>query len=56
MKYVHVRQEAQDRNGRFEIRLVRTLSGFCPVDSGKTRENAVSGGNSREALSDRKIN
>lgn len=52
MKYVHVRQEAQDR----EMDRLSGLSGICPVESGKTGENAVSGGNSREALSYSKIN
>ena len=48
MKYVHVRQEAQDPEmEQFEAQnIVRrvTLSGFGPVEGAENRENAGSGG------------
>jgi hypothetical protein len=64
MKYVHVRQEAQDRAmEQFEAHLdgkdildPKRSSGFRPVDSGENRENEASGGNSQEGLNDRKLN
>jgi integrase len=64
IKYVHVRQEAQDRAmEQFEaqseaqnISTQKRWSGFGPVDSAENRENGISGGNSREGLSSRKIN
>ncbi len=64
MKYVHVRQEAQDRAmERFEaqrdsenISDRKRSSGFGPVDTAENRENGGSSGNSREGLNARKIN
>jgi integrase len=64
MKYVHVRQEAQDRameqfEAQTEARNISTekrWSGFGPVDSAENRENEGSGGNGREGLNERKIN
>ena len=64
MKYVHVRQEAQDRAmEQFEAQLQsdnistqKRWSGFGPVDGAESRDFEGSGGNSREGLNDRKIN
>jgi hypothetical protein len=59
MKYVHVRQEAQDREmERFEAQNIsgaQRLSGFGPVEGTENREKEVLGSNSREGLSGRKI-
>ena len=64
MKYVHVRQEAQDRAmEQFEAQISghnisdqKRSSGFRPVDSAEKRDFEGSGGNSQEGLNDRKIN
>lgn len=60
MKYVHVRQESQDREmERFEAQNIfeaKRWSGFGPVDTAENRENKGSEGNGREGLSSRKIN
>jgi hypothetical protein len=64
MKYVHVRQEAQDRAmEQFEcqreaqnISALGRSSGFGPVNIVEKRENAGSGGMLRGTLSYRKIN
>jgi integrase len=62
MKYIHVRQEAQDRameqfEAQTEARNISTerrWSGFGPVDSAENRENEGSGGNVREGLTKEK--
>jgi len=59
MKYVHVRQEAQDREmERFEAQNIsaQRLSGFGPVEEAETRGFEGLDGNQRDGLSDRKIN
>jgi hypothetical protein len=62
VKYVHVRQEAQDQAmEQFDARVqnnsgVERSSGFRPVDSAETQGFEVSGGTSREGVSGRKIN
>jgi integrase len=61
MKYIHVRQEAQDRamdqfdEGQNKIDQ-KCSSGFRPVDSSENRENGGTAGTLREGLTDRKIN
>ena len=64
MKYVHVRQEAQDRAmEQFEaheegqnISPEKRSSGFGPVTVAENRDSAGSSGNSREGLNAREIN
>ena len=60
MKYVHVRQESQDREMElFEARNiseVKRWSGFGPVGTAENQEFEGSDGKRREALSDSKIN
>jgi integrase len=62
VKYVHVRQEAQDQAmEQFDAHVqnnsgVERSSGFRPVDSAKTGDLEGSSGTSREGVSDRKIN
>jgi hypothetical protein len=60
MKYVHVRQESQDREMELfeakEISEAKRWSGFGPVGNAENREIEGSGGKSREGLSDRKVN
>jgi hypothetical protein len=60
MKYVHVRQESQDREMElFEAKNIseaKRWSGFGPVDTAENREIEGVGGKRREALSDRTIN
>jgi integrase len=60
MKYIHVRQEAQDREMElFEAKSIsesKRWSGFGPVDAAENRVNAGLAGKRREGLSDRKIN
>jgi hypothetical protein len=61
MKYVHGRQEAQDRameafNEAQNNSGTERSSGFRSVDSGEKRDNAGSSGMFREGLNDRKIN
>jgi len=60
MKYVHVRQESQDREMElFEARNiseVKRWSGFGPVGSAENQEFEGSAGKLREVLSDSKIN
>jgi integrase len=60
MKYVHVRQEAQDREmERFEAQNISTpkrWSGFGPVEDAENREIGGLGGNREDDLNDRKIN
>jgi hypothetical protein len=58
-KYVHVRQEAQDRamedfDEAQNISGQKRSSGFRPVDSGEKRDNAGLSGMFREGLTDRK--
>jgi integrase-like protein len=59
-KYVHVRQEAQDREmERFEtqsLSLPKTPSGFRPVEEAENREIEGWAGNGRKCLSVSKIN
>jgi integrase len=60
-KYVHVRQEAQDRamealDEAQNISGEKRSSGFRPVDIAEKRDNAGTSGMSREGLNDRKIN
>src|SRR5262249_38735702 len=60
MKYVHVRQDALDREmERFETQNIseaKRSSGFRPVDGAENREIEGWSGNVREGLTDRKIN
>jgi len=60
MKYVHVRQESQDREMElFEARNiseVKRWSGFGPVGTAENQEFEGSDGKRREVLSDSKIN
>jgi integrase len=60
MKYVHVRQESQDREMElFEARNiseVKRWSGFGPVGTAENQEFEGSAGKLREVLSDSKIN
>jgi hypothetical protein len=60
MKYVHVRQESQDREMElFEARNIseaKHWSGFGPVGTAENREIGGSSGKHREGLSNRKIN
>ena len=59
MKYVHVRQEPQDRQMElFEAKNIseaKRWSGFGPVGDAENREIEGSSGKCREGLSDRKI-
>ncbi len=63
MKYVHVRQEAQDlAMERFDAHLASNIldqkrsSGFRPVGIAETGENEGSSGTAREGLNAREIN
>jgi hypothetical protein len=60
MKYVHVRQESQDREMElFEAKNIseaKRWSGFGPVGTAENREIEGSAGTRREELSNRKIN
>jgi hypothetical protein len=60
MKYVHVRQESQDREMElFEAKNIsesKRWSGFGPVGNPENREIEGLCGKRREGLSDRKIN
>ena len=64
MKYVHVRQEAQDRamedfeshRNAQNIPVEKHSSGFRPVDIGENRDFAGSGGMQKEGVSVGKIN
>jgi hypothetical protein len=60
MKYVHVRQEAQDLEmERFEAQNIsgaKRLSGFGPVEGAENREYEGLDSNTREGLSGSKIN
>lgn len=64
MKYVHVRQDAQDRamddfeayENAQNIQNVKRSSGFRPVDTSKRRDLAGPSGNSQEGLNAREIN
>jgi len=60
MKYVHVRQESQDREMEpFEAKSISEAKrwfGFGPVDGAENREIEGTSRMLREGLSDRKIN
>jgi hypothetical protein len=60
MKYVHVRQESQDREMEMfdakNISEAKRWSGFGPVETAENQEIEGSGGKRREVLSVRKIN
>jgi hypothetical protein len=61
MKYVHVRQEAQDREmERFEqtqnILAAERSSGFRPVKAGEMRDTKGWSGNIKPAVTNGKIN
>jgi integrase len=56
MKYVHIRQEALDREMERFAALNSSAATFRPVDAAENRDLQGSRGNQREDLSDRKIN
>jgi hypothetical protein len=60
MKYVHVRQESQDREMELfdakNISEAKRWSGFGPVGTAENQEFEGSTGKRREGLSDRTIN
>ncbi len=60
MKYVHVRQESQDREMElFDVKNIseaKVWSGFGPVETAENQEFEGSNGKRREGLSNNKIN